>query len=87
MATHFTPELFIFEPETDKSLEVTAQYGPRAVARALGQVFNTDAEWDERLMGKVANLIADYTSGERQVADELRRELRNANLHVTFMPL
>lgn len=76
----FKPMLYIFEAGTDNDLEVPAAYGPRAVARALGQVFD-GSDWDDRHRGLVAELIADYTAGEDVFLD-LVRELRRADLLV-----
>jgi hypothetical protein len=85
MLNMYRPMLFIFEADTEKSLEVPAAYGPRKIARALGNVFNSGSEdWDPRHMGKVANLIADYTAGEK-VEMELIREVRIADLQVVFL--
>jgi hypothetical protein len=80
----FKTQLFIFEAASDRALEVTMEHGPRALGRALGATFGGD--WDDRHRGRVAMLIADYTAGELHVADELRRELRRADLSVTFCP-
>lgn len=77
--------IYIFEANTDKELYVSMSYGPRAVARALGNVFNADKEdWEPRHMGKVALLIADYTAGEK-VHEALIRELKIADLQVVFL--
>jgi len=84
MLNMYRPMLMVFEPDSDKQLEVPAAYGPRKIARALGNVFNSGSEdWDLRHMGKVANLIADYTAGERVTID-LIREVRIADLQVIF---
>lgn len=80
----FKPMLYIFETDTNLELYVTVAYGPRAVARSLSAVFNKDAEWDDRHLGKVACLIADYTAGEK-VESELIREIRRADLHIVLL--
>ena len=87
MTSMYKPQVHIFEADTDKSLEVPAAYGPRKIARALGNVFNADKEdWDLRHMGKVALLIADYTAGERgSVVTDLNREIRVADLRIVFL--
>ncbi len=79
----FKTMLTVFEPETGASLDVSMAYGPRAVARGLSSVFN-GAEWDDRHLGTVACLIADYTAGEK-VDAELIREIRRADLHIVLL--
>lgn len=76
----FKSMLYIFEADTANYLEVSAQYGPRAIARALGKTFD-GSEWDDRHLGLCASLIADYTAGEDVFLD-LVRELRRADLLV-----
>lgn len=80
----FKSKLYIFEADTDLELYISAAHGPRAVARGLSSVFNKDAEWDDRHIGTVACLIADYTAGEK-VEAELIREIRRADLHIVLL--
>jgi len=83
MSSMYKPELYIFEPNGPE-LEVPPAYGPRAVARALGAVFD-GAEWDDKHRALCAFLIADFTSGERHVITRLTRELKKADLQVVVL--
>ena len=79
----FAPMLFVFEPETDNSVEFTVAEGPRKAYRLLCEAF-PEGDWDPKHRAKVALLIADFTAGEGG-AGLLRMELARADLKVTYL--
>ena len=77
--------VYIFEPNESADLFVKDTTGPRGIARALRATFDADAEWDDRHLGSVALLLADYTAGDKSVIIPIIRALRVANLGVVFL--
>lgn len=60
-------------------LDVSAKYGPRAIARALMATFNDDPDWVPRHIGQCAVAIADYTAGVGTI-ESVNAVLKGADL-------